>query len=179
MTALEAKKTLQALLLVSQDGKIGPKTLQALNALVQTPDEVLWGAQAQEPASEVHSVKASSFADPADIRSFRRCKANGGTDQECFRVGDNGIGKWGDDCSEDSGPSCALPPEDWQQFGAAAHRKPVKIIGNGREVVALLKDTMPHKANITNGCGIDLNPDTVRALGWEPPLMEHVTWQWA
>ena len=35
---------------------------------------------------------ASSFADLADVRAFKRAKAKGMTDQEAFRYGDNGIG---------------------------------------------------------------------------------------
>ena len=45
----------------------------------------------------IHRVHASSFADPADVRRFRACKAAGKSDQECFKVGDNGVGCWGDD----------------------------------------------------------------------------------
>src|SRR5688572_27886450 len=72
------------------DGNFGPVSA---NAVVQKlgldvlPDE--------EP--EWRSGKASSFADPKDVAAFKRCKAQGKTDQQCFRVGDNGIGLWGDD----------------------------------------------------------------------------------
>jgi hypothetical protein len=129
-----------------------------------------------------HHVKASSFADPGDVARFRRCKAGGGSDQECFKVGDNGVGCWGDDTSEGSGPSCALPPEDMaERWGskAAARRKKVLVVANGRQVVCLLKDTMPHRANIKNGAGIDLNPDAVKALGLAPPIMVPAVWSWA
>lgn len=130
-------------------------------------------------SNEIRTGLASSFADPADVIAFRKCKAQGHSDQHCFALGDNGIGKWGDDCSSGSGPACALPPEDWQQFGGAAHNKKVIVTGNGRTVTCFLRDTMPHRANIHNGAVIDLSPDTVEALGWKPPLMAHVTWQWA
>jgi hypothetical protein len=128
-----------------------------------------------------HHVKASSFADPADVAAFRRCKAKGNSDKQCFRVGDNGIGYWEDDTSEGSGPSCALPPEDIiDQWGSMSHgwRKPVHVAANGREVICLLKDTMPHRANIKNGAGIDLNPDAVKALGLKPPIMVAAVWSW-
>src|SRR5438552_2661074 len=120
-----------------------------------------------------HQVRASSFADPADIRSFRHCKSQGKSDQECFKVGDNGFGLWDDDCSAGSGPSCALPPDDmierWGSIGNARH-KPVRVTANGSEVICLLKDRMPWKRHITNGAGIDLNPDAVEALGLRPPI---------
>jgi hypothetical protein len=158
----------QAILGVKQDGQWGPVSQAALDALA-TPAQ----------NATVHHGTASSFADPADIAAFRRCKAEGMSDEEAFRHGDNGIGKWGDDCTEGSGPSCALPPEDWEQFGAAAHLKPVIVTGNGRTVTALLKDTMPHLANRENDAIIDCNPDLVRALGMEPPMMlTGATWQW-
>jgi len=38
---------------------------------------------------------------------------------------------------------------------------------------------MPEKTNITNGAGIDLNPDACAALHLQPPVLTRVTWQWA
>lgn len=130
----------------------------------------------------IHQGKASSFADPSDINAFRRCKALGKSDQECFKVGDNGIGCYGDEVSEGSGPSCALPPEDseerWGSVAKAKH-KPVKVSANGKTVICILKDRMPHKKNIKNGAIIDLNPDAARALGLKPPFMVTASWNWA
>lgn len=122
-------------------------------------------------------VIASSFADPADIRRFRACKATGKSDRECFKVGDNGIGCWGDDTTQDK-PMVALPPEDWKPLGNRARGALVLVIAGKRTVLAELRDTMPRKANIKNGCGIDLNPAACEALGYEPPVKIAVTWQW-
>ena len=129
----------------------------------------------------VHHGKASSFADPADIARFKRCKATGKSDAECFKVGDNGIGCWSDDVSQGTGPACALPPEDIQErfvTVAAAKHKRVQVTANGKTVVAILKDRMPHRANIHNGAIIDLNPDACAALGLKPPVMVAASWQW-
>ena len=41
----------------------------------------------------------------------------------------------------------------------------------GRTVIGELRDTMPHKANIKNGAGIDLNPGFAKAFGVRPPFM--------
>lgn len=152
---------------------IGPLTREAFERLAVTPNDAEWTGV--EP---VHNVKASSFADPTDVAAFRRCKAQGKSDQECFAVGDNGIGKWGDDTTANV-PMCALPPDDWLSFGAAARGKKVLVIANGKEVVCELRDTMPSRANIKNGAGIDLNPAAVKALGLTPPILVNATWQWA
>ena len=50
---------------------------------------------------------------------------------------------------------------------------------NNQVIRAELQDTMPHKANITNGAIIDLNPAACSALGLTPPVMVPVRWRWA
>ncbi len=130
----------------------------------------------------VHNARASSFADPADVRAFKRCKAAGHSDKYCFGYGDNGVGYWGDDTSEGSGPSCALTPDDMREtWGsvANAHLKEVEVTIGEASVICQVKDTMPPRAYqlAHNGAGIDLNVDAVRALGLEPPLMENATWE--
>jgi hypothetical protein len=160
---------IQEILGVTPDGVWGPKSQAALDFLIR--------AYGVTTGYGWHQVKGSSFADPADVHAFKRCKANGGTDHECFKVGDNAIGAWGDDTSEGSGPSVALPPEDWKSF-PTPNGKQVEVQYGDKTVVALLKDTMPHKANIKNGAGIDMNPDTCRALGLEPPVLTKVSWRW-
>jgi hypothetical protein len=125
-------------------------------------------------------VKASSFADPVDVRAFKRCKERGGSDNDCFKVGDNGIGAWGDDTSEGSGPSVALPPEHLaEQFGTwqKGHLKKVEVTRKDKSVIALIKDRMPHLANIHNGARMDMNPDTCSALGLKPPVMTQVSYR--
>lgn len=126
-----------------------------------------------------HTVYASSFADPDDIRHFRECKDKGNSNKYCFRVGDNGIGAWGDDCTEGSGPSCALSPEVREYFNIHYLDK-ILITKGDKSVTALLKDTMPHISYLEKKglkARIDLNPDAVRALGMEPPILESVTWE--
>jgi hypothetical protein len=157
------------------DGVWGNHSQKTLDAIVAT-------AKTQSSPSAEHHVKASSFADPSDIKAFKRCKERGGTDQDCFKVGDNGIGCWNDNVAEGTGASCALPPEDmeerWGSVNGAKH-KLVEVSANGRVVTCVLRDRMPHRANIKNGAGIDLNPDAVRALGLEPPIMVSAVWKWA
>lgn len=132
--------------------------------------------------SEVlHEGYATSFADPRDIAAFRRAKANGATDQEAFRVGDNGVGLWGDDCSEGSGPSCAVPPDDMiDQWGSIdeAQYKAVSVTANGLTCICSVKDRMPWKKHIKNGAVIDLNPDACAALDLKPPVRVRASWEW-
>lgn len=124
---------------------------------------------------------ASTFADPADVAAFKRCKSQGKSDQECFRVGDNAIGFWGD-ATDGTIAMVALPPETIlkrHQSLATARLSPVMVQYSGKSVRALLGDTMPHLANITNGAGIDLNPACAAAIGIPKGGMVHVAWSWA
>lgn len=174
-TVKDAAKAIQQILGVTVDGNLGPKSRAAYDQLDNLPLDAVWPVPTD---STVHRVKASSFADPADVAAFRRCKAQGLSDKQCFRVGDNGVGKWGDDTTGPV-PMCALPPEDWQEFGEAARGKKVLVTGNKASVVCELSDTMPHKANVENGAGVDLNEAACHALGMRPPmLLEGCTWQW-
>jgi hypothetical protein len=128
------------------------------------------------------TVTASSFADPADLRAFQRAKAQGMSDQEAFAHGDNCIGLWGDFTGSEDVCMCALPPEDWlSKWGssAAARGRQVRVTHRGHTVIGELRDTMPHKAKIRNGAGIDLNPGFARALAVNPPFMlPNVDWEW-
>jgi hypothetical protein len=138
-----------------------------------------------EPSAsgEIHTVKASSFADAADVRAFRRCKDQGFSDQHCFAVGDNGVGFTGLDCTDESIPYVAIPPEKWAaKWGSASNAsgKPLLVTYKGKTVTCKLGDTMPHESNIKNGCGLDMARGAQKAFGLTPPFtIDGVTWQWA
>lgn len=70
-TALQARQDIQRILAVTQDGQIGPGSLDALHALVAAPDDSFWPAEIPVDTT-VHQVKASSFADPADVAARRK-----------------------------------------------------------------------------------------------------------
>ena len=127
-------------------------------------------------------VIASSFADPKDVAAYKKAITEHKTEAEALKIGDNGIGKWGDNTATDSVPMCALPPEDWQTkwgSGSKARGKKVAVTYKGMTVIGELRDTMPHKAHIKNGAGIDLNPGFAKAFGVKPPFMLHnVKWEW-
>ena len=126
-------------------------------------------------AATRHEVMASSFADPADVAAYRKCKRQGKSDAQCRKVGDNGVGCWGDDTTANV-PMCALPPEDWKPLKKPRGAK-VRVTVGKRSVVCELRDTMPKKENITNGAGIDLNPAACAALGLTPPVMVRAVWE--
>ncbi len=139
---------------------------------------------------DIHKVWASSFADPEDVRRFKQCKQEmgywnkgvwhpGSSDSHCFEVGDNGIGAWKDDCSEGSGPSCALPPEVMEYYGLE-HLSPLIVNYQGNEVRLLVKDHMPSISYLEKHgrkFRIDLNPDACHALGISIPAEALVTWR--
>jgi hypothetical protein len=127
-------------------------------------------------------VIASSFADPADVAAYRQAIAEGKSEEEALALGDNGIGAWGDDTTSEQQPMCALPPDDWRAkwgSGSIARGKQVEVTYNGQTVIGELRDTMPPKAKITNGAGIDLNPGFASAFGVKQPFMlQNVEWNW-
>lgn len=123
-------------------------------------------------------VKASSFADLADVVAFKKCKDQGNSDMYCFSKGDNGIGAWGANTAQKEFPMCALPREIWKNANKSGGAK-LQVRYNGIVVDGVLGDTMPSLSNIKNGAGIDLNPAFSKKLGLNPPFMvEGVEWRW-
>lgn len=176
-------KKIQAVLRTQQDGVPGPNDSDALAGLLRAAKaNEEWPAQPAPPPQPIdtswHEGLASSFADPADIRAFERCKAQGKSDAECFNFGDNGIGKWGMNTTLPH-PMVALPPEDWEPVMPNHIGKALLVEANGTLIRATLQDTMKHKAHIKNGAIIDLNPAAAAALGLTPPFLVTVRWRWA
>lgn len=170
--------------------------IAAIRKYVSSPPPPTRPATVPPAGSFTHGM-ASSFADPADVRAFNKCRREGGyfsrgvwypcrTEEQCFACGDNGIGKWGDSTidptpqnSADDVPMCALPYEDWKPFGIDARGKKVIVRANGHTVICELRDTLPHKKNIKHGVVIDLNEDAAEALHLKPPFLVHASWAWA
>jgi len=73
----------------------------------------------------------------------------------------------------------AVMDGQYEMPGTAAKQAPVNVSIGDKSVQCTLRDRMPWKKNIKNGAIIDLNPDAVRALGLEPPIMAEATWAWA
>lgn len=126
-------------------------------------------------------VKASDFASLADVAAYRKAKARGLSDNEAFKVGDNGIGLWGDNTAQLTRPACALPPDTIiAKFGSINAGKDARVLVtvNGKSVVCELDDRMPWIRNIENGARIDLNPAAISRLGLKSPVMVDAEWDW-
>jgi hypothetical protein len=160
---LSAIAKIQEILGVTPDGLWGPKTQTALDSLIQ----------GYSGDSGWNSTTATSFADPADVEAFKRCKAKGKSDHECFAVGDNGIGSWGDPTVAGSGPCCALPESAWKPFGSSARGKHVIVQVKDKTAEVELRDTSGSRDVV------DLNPDACALLGLTPPVKEPARWKWA
>lgn len=154
-------KQIQAILGVVPDGIWGPKSQTALNREIGN--------------TAGFSVTASSFADPADITAFKKCKATGKTDKQCFVVGDNGIGQFGKITAQEHTPMVAIHADvmiaKWGSINGAAHRA-VIVKFKGKSIIATVEDRMSAKGRI------DLNPAAARLLRLKPPFLVPVTWGW-
>lgn len=161
------KAVVQGLLKVTIDKVWGPKSQETLNAAIATRSTTDAGWQA---------IKASSFADPADIVAFKKCKATGKTDLQCFAVGDNGIGQFGKITAQEHTPMVAVHKTAmiarWGSIPAAAHRK-VRVKVGDKIIEATVEDRISAPGRI------DLNPACAKLLGLRPPFVKPAFWQWA
>lgn len=127
----------------------GNPTLGKIQNLLGVADDGVWGPTSQGALNKElgggdgFSATASSFADPADVVAFKRCKAQGKTDNECFKVGDNGVGQFGKITAQTHTPMVAIHESDmkarWGSVNAAAHRS-VTVTANGKTVEATVED---------------------------------------
>lgn len=132
----------------------------------------------------IHSGKATCFATLFDLQQFEKAKAAGESDNQAFRVGDNGIGCWMDKTAQTYTPMCALHPDDMiAEFGsiaAAKHQQVLVILANGSaSVICTVADRLPWDRDTTNGACIDLNPAALVGLGRDANdrnFSELVTW---
>lgn len=191
-------KTIQILLGVEPDDVWGPISQQSLNAqisvteksnpiLIRIENELgtnpdgIWGPIDQAKLNSIigalnySGYKASSFADPEDVKSFLHCKSEGKSDQTCFAVGDNGIGQFGKNTAQDTIPMVAVHHDDmvakWGSVQGAAHR-PVEVTVNGKTFNATVEDRIGVKGRI------DLNPACAKLAGLQPPFVVFCSWKW-
>lgn len=158
------KKRIQGMLGVKQDGFWGPVSQAALNAWCGTCDTA-W-----------IECEASSFADPADLMAFKKCKATGKSDVKCFAVGDNGIGQFGDITAQEEKPFVAVHKDfmisKWGSVHAAA-RRDVELCIKGKTIIAKVGDRISAPGRI------DCNPAVLRLFKLKAPLKIAAKWRWA
>lgn len=128
-------------------------------------------------------VKASSFADLADLHAYQRAISSGDSVKEALAKGDNGVGCWGDNTAQTVVPMAAIPPEDMiSHFGSVANakHKPITVTYKSKSIHGMVADIMPHlrQALAQNGCRIDLNPAFIQALGLPPSAGVEVDYEW-
>lgn len=155
------KRGIQTLLGVTVDGQWGPNSQAALNVAAGSADAFV--------------CDASSFADPADVLAFQKCKRTGKSDIACFAVGDNGIGQFGKITAQEHTPMVAVHgaamKARWGSVQGAAHR-PVQVTANGLTINATVEDRISAKGRI------DLNPAAAELLGLKPPFVVPARWSW-
>lgn len=160
---------------VEDDGDPGPITWKAIYHKLTGEEWVEPIQEEDDWEDEATRAIASSFADPADVRAFKRCKATGRSDLSCFAVGDNGIGQFGANTAQEHTPMCALHKTDmikkWGSVNGAAHKK-VRVAVKDKEVVCSVEDRMSAPGRI------DLNPAAAKALDLDPPFLVDCVWQW-
>lgn len=156
--------------------------IAALQAILGVPQDGRWGIVSQTAfnialteISAYFSCKASSFADPADVHAFVKCKATGKSDKVCFAVGDNGIGEFGKITAQEHTPMIAAHRDimiaRWGSVFASAHRA-VEIKVNGATFQATVEDRISAPGRI------DLNPACAKLAGLQPPFVVPCVWKW-
>lgn len=133
--------------------------------------------------------KVTSFATPKDLFNMVQCLVNGGTEDRCLSVGDNGIGAFGDIIYSEhlASPACAISTHEmvgrWGSTHAARARAiSVQILpqggnpveGHGKPFLVYVMDIAP------NGV-IDLTPSALLAAGLphDYELSSTCSWRWA
>lgn len=184
---------IQSILKVKKDNIWGPKSQEALNAAspaqkvniqkgLGVPADGIWGPVSQDALNRLvkstfgwFACEGSSFADPADVQAFIKCKKTGKSDIQCFAVGDNGIGQFGKITAQTHTPMIAVHKTAmiarWGSVGAAAHR-PVRVSYGGKTIAATVEDRISAPGRI------DLNPACAKLLGLKPPFVVRVEWTW-
>jgi hypothetical protein len=123
---------------------------------------------------DYNDASASIFAHPKDIEEYNKAIARGLTEKQALKVGDNGIGAWGDDTTNPNDPIVALPT-DTPGF---ARNRLVEVQGPKGKIVARVADKMPASANLEGDANIDLNPAAAKAVGHSGGV-DPVKWRYA
>ena len=112
-------------------------------------------------------LRATSFADAADLRAYNRALQSGRTGRQALEVGDNGIGAWGKSTVAGTGPCVALSPH----FSGFRPGRILRVTFGEKFVDCDVRDIGPEEV-------VDLNPDACAELGLKPPVSTFVDVAW-
>lgn len=147
---------------------------------VESPNDNLPAPEQSEVGSEPTTTQtgqqalASVFANRADLWRYQMAKLNGSTEEDALKVGDNGVGHWGDVTATYKTPMVALPSDT----PGLERGRQVRVTGPNGSTVAIVGDQMPRSDKLQGRADIDLNPAAAMAVG-HPGGVVPVTWQWA
>jgi len=105
-------------------------------------------------------IRATSFADKADLLAYNRAVISGKSPRDALAVGDNGLGASNLSTVAGTGPCCALN-------GSYNLGRRVRVIHGERSVECDVRDVSPFGV-------CDLNPDACAELGLIPPVSVEV-----
>lgn len=128
------------------------------------------------PANGPFTAKFTSFATYKDLVGYINCLLAGGSENGCYKKGDNGTGASGKRTAQTSTPMCALPKKaivDRWGSTRAGWGKNVECSFAGHKIVCEVADIAP--------AGVcDLNPASLIEAGLddETELNVQGTWRW-
>lgn len=134
------------------------------------------GQYQEEPKGQQEALGAIT-ADPQDLHRYMTSRINGASHEEALKVGDHGLGTWGDNLATYKIPMVELPSDT---PGIEPGRL-VKVNGPDGSVIAKLAGVMPPTDQLKqNGTdvGIHVNPAAAMAVGHSGGVVP-LKWEWA
>lgn len=158
--------------------------IEQIQAEIGAPVDGQWTMEDQEAFNAIKSdgtwrkTKFTSFADPADVVAFKKCKRETGrSDIFCFGRGDNGIGQFGKITAQEHTAMVAIHGDEmermWGSRQGAAHRPvEIKLPGTDLIVEATCEDRISAEGKV------DLNPGAFTRLGLKAGFTVPGLWRW-
>jgi hypothetical protein len=113
-------------------------------------------------ANGTYSGTGTVFAGPKDLNAYQTAKANGASENDALKVGDNGVGASGVKTATND-PMVALKPS-FMQANGLKFGDPITVNANGAQVVARVQDHLPEDSASL----VDMNPGASSALKVDP-----------
>jgi hypothetical protein len=117
------------------------------------------------------SAVAAITADPQDLHRYQSARMNGVSHEDALKVGDNGLGTWGDNLASATNPMVELP----EGTPGADQGRLVRVSGPSGSVIAKVAGLIPQSDG--HNVSIHLNPAAARATG-HPGGLVPVKWEY-